>query len=138
MTTPARAGYTISLFAALLFVPVRRAEAAPPEPSRTLLDRAGQLIERAIEEEKLSGAVLLVGQGDRVVYRKAFGSRSIQPQRTPMTEDTIFDLASLSKPVGCATSIMLLAERGKLRLSDPVAKYLPAFAANGKEAITIE
>jgi uncharacterized protein YbbC (DUF1343 family)/CubicO group peptidase (beta-lactamase class C family) len=138
MTTPVRAGYTIPLVALVLVVTLHRAEAAPPEPSLALLDRAGQLIERAIEEEKLQGAVLLVGQGDRVVYRRAFGSRSVQPQRVAMTEDTIFDLASLSKPVGCATSVMLLAERGKLRLSDPVAKHIPAFAANGKEAITIE
>jgi uncharacterized protein YbbC (DUF1343 family)/CubicO group peptidase (beta-lactamase class C family) len=55
-----------------------------------------------------------------------------------MTVDTIFDLASLSKPVGCATSVMLLAERGKLNVKDPVAKYLPAFAANGKDKVTIE
>ena len=55
-----------------------------------------------------------------------------------MTLDTVFDLASLSKPVGCATSIMLLAERGKLNVADPVAKHLPAFAASGKQDITIE
>jgi uncharacterized protein YbbC (DUF1343 family)/CubicO group peptidase (beta-lactamase class C family) len=100
--------------------------------------RADQLIEKAIEESKLPGAVLLVGQGDQVLYRKAYGSRAVQPQRVAMTPDTVFDLASLSKPVGCATSVMILAERGKLKLTDPVAKYLPAFAANGKQAITVE
>jgi uncharacterized protein YbbC (DUF1343 family)/CubicO group peptidase (beta-lactamase class C family) len=100
--------------------------------------RADELIEKAIVESKLPGAVLLVGQGDQVLYRKAYGSRAVQPQRVAMTPDTVFDLASLSKPVGCATSVMILAERGKLKLTDPVAKYLPAFAANGKQAITIE
>src|SRR3954453_8672293 len=82
--------------------------------------RADQLIEKAIEESKLPGAVLLVGEGDKVLYRKAYGSRAVQPQRVAMTSDAIFDLASLSKPVGCATSIMILAERGKLKLTDPV------------------
>src|SRR5215213_7490883 len=138
MTTPNRAGYILSLIGFFVFVPVCRAEPAPPGPDPTRFERAGQLIERAIEEGNLPGAVLLVGQGDRVLYRKAFGSRSVRPQRVAMTEDTVFDLASLSKPVGCATSIMLLAERGKLRLTNPVAKYVPAFAANGKDAITIE
>ena len=99
---------------------------------------ADESIEKAIEKGQIPGAVLLVGQGDRIVYRKAYGSRSLRPEPAAMTADTIFDLASLSKPVGCATSVMLLAERGKLRLSDPAAKYVPAFAANGKEAITIE
>src|SRR3989442_9797501 len=109
---------------------------APPEPAAFI--RADQLIERAIAESRIPGAVLLVGQGDRVVYRKAYGLRAVKPQRVPMTVDTIFDLASLSKPEGCATSIMILAERGKLRVTDPVAKYLPAFGTNGKQAITIE
>ena len=62
----------------------------------------------------------------------------MQPEVVPMSTDTIFDMASLSKPLGCATSIMILWERGKLKLSDPVAKYIPAFGANGKEKITIE
>jgi CubicO group peptidase (beta-lactamase class C family) len=100
--------------------------------------RADELIEKAIEDSKLPGAVLLVGQGNKILYRKAYGSRAVQPKRVPMTVDTVFDLASLSKPVGCATSIMILAERGKLRVTDPVAKYLPAFAANGKQSITVE
>src|SRR3954451_14661425 len=111
MTTPDRAGYILSLIALFVFIPVCRAEVTPPRPDPTRFERAGLLIERAIEEGNLPGAVLLVGQGDRVLYRKAFGSRSVQPQRAAMTEDTILDLASLSKPVGCATSVMLLAER---------------------------
>ena len=100
--------------------------------------RAESLIETAIDRGHIPGAVLLVGKGERVVYRRAFGARSLRPQRDPMTTDTVFDLASLSKPVGCATSVMMLAERGKLNVKDPVRKYLPAFATNGKERITIE
>src|SRR5438105_15817461 len=111
--------------------------AAAPSPAADApvpdFSRADQLIETAIDRGLAPGAVLLVGQGDRVLYRKAYGNRSLQPHREAMTVDTIFDLASLSKPVGCATSIMLLAERGKLDVHDPVSKYLPAFASHGKD-----
>ena len=81
--------------------------------------------------------MLLVGRGDDVIYRKAYGNRAIEPTVEPMTEDTIFDLASLSKPVGTATSIMILADRGKIDLDAPVAKYLPAFGSNGKDKVTV-
>src|SRR5213078_2171060 len=109
------------------------ADAVQPE-----FGKADALIETAIDRGQIPGAVLLVGQGDRTLYREAYGSRSVLPRREPMTVDTIFDLASLSKCVGCAPSVMLLAERGKLNVHDPVCKYLPAFASNGKAQITIE
>src|SRR5437773_602330 len=124
------------LTALMVLIACSVARGAEPQP--TSFVRADQLIERAIEQSQIPGAVLLVGRGDRIVYRKAYGSRAVRPERMPMTVDTIFDLASLSKPVGCATSIMILAERGKLRVTDPIAKYLPLFAASGKQAITIE
>ncbi len=98
---------------------------------------ADRLIDEAIGHGDCPGAVLLVGQGDSVVYRKAYGSRAVRPEREAMTADTIFDLASLSKPVGCATSVMILVERGKVRLDEPVCTYLPAFAAGGKGRITV-
>src|SRR4029079_5531228 len=82
--------------------------------------------------------VVLVARKGRVVYRKAFGDRAIEPQREPMTVDTIFDLASLTKVAATATSIMILVERGKVSLADPVALYIPEFGKNGKERITIE
>ncbi len=97
-----------------------------------------EAIRGAIDRGQIPGAVLVVGRGDAVLYEKAYGNRSVEPAVVPMTTDTVFDLASLSKPVGCATSIMLLAERGQLSLGDPVSKYIPAFASNGKERITIE
>ncbi|MGE5612541.1 MAG: exo-beta-N-acetylmuramidase NamZ domain-containing protein [Bacillota bacterium] len=109
---------------------------SPLDPHR--MAQVDDAINQSIQQGQIPGAVLLVGRGDRTVYLKAYGNRSLQPQQIPMTPDTIFDLASLSKPVGCATSIMILAERGKLKLSDPVGKYIPAFACNGKESITIE
>lgn len=102
------------------------------------LNSVDALINDAIEKKQLPGAVLLVGKGDEIVYRKAYGNRAVEPTVEPMTEDTIFDLASMSKSIGTATSIMILAERGKVDVHAPVAKYLPEFASNGKEKVTIE
>ncbi|MDB5354861.1 MAG: hypothetical protein JWN24_1314 [Phycisphaerales bacterium] len=104
---------------------------------RPAMARADKLINDAIAGEKCPGAVLLVGRGDTILYEKAYGNRAVKPQPEPMTLDTVFDLASLSKSVGTATSVMLLSERGLLKLDDPVAKYLPAFGTNGKENITV-
>jgi uncharacterized protein YbbC (DUF1343 family) len=99
-------------------------------------------IDRAVEEElakgRLPGCVVLVARNGMVVFRKAFGHKRLVPERQPMTTDTVFDLASLTKPIATASSILLLAERGKLRLADRVAQHLPEFAANGKDQITIE
>ena len=68
--------------------------------------------------------------------RTAIGA--VEPKVEPMTTDTVFDMASLTKPLATATSIMILVERGQLRLSDKVSKFFPDFAANGKEDVTIE
>src|SRR5690242_1020411 len=78
------------------------------------MEAADGVIEAAISRGGIPGAVLLVERGGKTVYFKAYGNRSVQPAVAPMTTDTIFDLASLSKCVGCAPSIMILAERGKL------------------------
>lgn len=100
--------------------------------------RIGTAVNDAIGRNELPGAVVLVLHKGEVVYRKAFGHRAKQPKEVAMTPDTIFDLASLTKPIATATSVMLLVEQGKLRLTDPVAKYLPEFGANGKEKVTVE
>lgn len=99
---------------------------------------ADRAINDAIAEKQCPGAVLLVGKGDEIVYQKAFGDRAVLPEPVSMTIDTIFDLASLSKPIGCATSVLILADRGKIDLQQTVATYLPEFANNGKETITVE
>ncbi|MGH9528634.1 MAG: exo-beta-N-acetylmuramidase NamZ domain-containing protein [Terriglobales bacterium] len=91
----------------------------------------------AIHNAEIPGAVLLVWHNGHVVYRKAFGYRSLEPHRELMTVGTIFDLASLTKVVATTTAIMQLVEEGKVRVNDPVAKYIPDFAANGKEDITM-
>jgi uncharacterized protein YbbC (DUF1343 family)/CubicO group peptidase (beta-lactamase class C family) len=95
------------------------------------------IIQQAIADGNIPGAVLLVGHNGAVVYRRAYGSRALDPKRAPMTLDTIFDLASLTKVIATTTAVMQLVERGKVRMNDPVAKYLPEFAQNGKEDITV-
>ena len=81
--------------------------------------------------------MLIVGHDGQVVYRKAYGSRALEPRREAMTLDTVFDCASLTKVVATTTPIMQLWEQGKFRMNDPVAKYLPEFGQNGKQDITI-
>jgi len=81
--------------------------------------------------------VLLVGRGSSVVYRKAYGQRALEPIPEPMTVDTIFDLASLTKPIATATAVMQLVEDGRLRLDDRVANHLPDFGRHGKDTITV-
>jgi uncharacterized protein YbbC (DUF1343 family)/CubicO group peptidase (beta-lactamase class C family) len=111
------------------------AVAQPPLDSRlTILD---SVINDAIAQQQIPGAVLIVGHDGRVAYRKAYGDRALEPRREAMTLDTIFDCASLTKVVATTTAIMQLWEQGKFRMNDPVAKYLPEFAQNGKQDITI-
>ncbi len=95
------------------------------------------IMERAVAAGNIPGGVLLIGHNGSVVYRKAFGMRSLEPVREPMTADTIFDLASLTKCVATTTAMMQLLEQGRIRLNDPVAAYLKDFAQNGKKDITI-
>ena len=96
------------------------------------------VIEEGISQHKLPGAVVLVGRKGKVVWRKAYGARALEPAREPMSVDTIFDLASLTKVVATATSIMILVERGKIRLADPVSVYIPELKGEGREKITVE
>ena len=94
------------------------------------------IINDAVQTNLIPGAVLVIGHDGQVVYRKAYGSRALIPQREPMTLDTIFDAASLTKVVATTPSVMKLFEEGKIRLDDPVTKYLPEFQ-DGKSAITV-
>ncbi|MBV8818300.1 MAG: serine hydrolase, partial [Acidobacteriaceae bacterium] len=94
------------------------------------------IINEAVNTNLIPGAVLIIGHNGQVIYRKAYGSRALIPQREPMTVDTIFDAASLTKVVATTPSIMKLFEAGKIRIDDPVTKYLPDFQG-GKSDITI-
>ena len=101
------------------------------------LSRIDGIVHSAIERNEVPGAVVLVMRRGKIVYRKAFGDRAQVPVREPMTEDTIFDLASLTKVMATATSIMILVEDGRVSLSDPASNYLPRFAKHNKGSITL-
>ncbi len=105
--------------------------------SATRLDRLDSVVNQAIADGAVPGAVVLVARQGHVVYRKAFGERALQPVRRPMTVDTVFDMASMTKVLATATSVMVLVEEGVLSLTDPVSKYIPEFGCNGKEKITV-
>jgi len=101
------------------------------------LEAIEPLVQQAVSEKKLPGAVVLIGRGDLTLYQKAIGSRAVAPAAETMTLDTIFDLASLTKVVATTTSLMILVEGGKIRLSDRVASFIPGFERYGKGEITI-
>lgn len=93
-------------------------------------------MDAAVQRRVFPGAVLLVRQGTRVFYHRAFGYRSIEPEITPMREDTIFDLSSLTKPLATSVAIMLLAKEGKIRLEDRVTRFFHNFGVYGKTHVT--
>lgn len=93
-------------------------------------------ITEAIAQQRCPGAVLWLERAG-VAYHRAYGQRAVIPAPEPMTEDTIFDAASLTKVVACTPAIVLLIERGKIGLDAPVSQYLPEFTGGGKEDVTI-
>lgn len=121
--------------ATLVFVvgsPVARSERLG-----TFADQVASIVTQGIAEGEMPGAVVVVADRHRVLYQQAFGDRQIEPTREKMTVDTVFDLASLTKPIATATSVMRLVQLGKIDTDQPVSTYLPEFAAAGKEAITV-
>jgi uncharacterized protein YbbC (DUF1343 family) len=123
--------FLISLFPVLASAATAKVSSAP---NLAVLDA---IVLDAIHDREIPGAVLLVGHNGQVVYRKAFGNRALEPRRQPMTVDTIFDIASLTKVVATTTAVMQLVQKGEVRVNDPVAKYIPEFAENGKDDITV-
>jgi uncharacterized protein YbbC (DUF1343 family)/CubicO group peptidase (beta-lactamase class C family) len=113
--------------------PTKQAARATPAESAAGFSPIASLIEDAIKRHELPGAVVLIGRGDAVVSHAAFGRRAVEPSPEPMTEDTIFDLASLTKVVATTTSVMQLVEQGRLRLTDPVARFIPEFGRYRKD-----
>jgi uncharacterized protein YbbC (DUF1343 family) len=115
------------------------AEPAGPtdDPLLAFASSVDGAVQEAMADGKVPGAVVVVGRHDRVLLRRAYGFRQVQPERASMTFDTLFDLASLTKPLATATSIMVLAERGALGLDDPLVKYVPECRGGGKDAITL-
>ena len=96
-----------------------------------------EVVEEGLRNERMPGCVVLVGYRGSIAWLKSYGSRQVQPDVVPMSTDTVFDLASLTKPIATATSVMLLIEDGLVELDAPAVKYLPEFGVNGKDVITI-
>ena len=118
------------------------APASTPTPAVSTSDRArfaplDELLKDAVDKGSAPGAVLLVGHNGAVVYRKAYGVMALEGPKEPMTPDTVFDVASLTKVLATTTSVMRLVQLGQVKLNDPVAKYIPEFAQNGKQDVTV-
>lgn len=129
-------GPLLAVLLALAALPDARPEEVGLDPARlAAIDTA---VAEAITAGHTPGAVVLISRHGKVAFRKAYGRRQVQPTAEAMTADTLFDLASLTKPVATATAVMLLVERGKLRLDDRVATRLPTFGGNGKERVSVE
>jgi CubicO group peptidase (beta-lactamase class C family) len=108
--------------------------------SAEVLSRIDAAVSESVARKDAPGALVLVGRRGQVVFRKAYGRRAVVPSPEPMTVDTVFDLASLTKVVATTPSVMTLVEAGKLRLEEPVARHLPDFAAGGggRADVTVE
>ena len=124
-----------------LAIAIAGAAVPPPEASAALnaawavaLDAAAR---DAVAAGDLPGGVLLVGEGSRVVYRKAFGSRAVRPSAEPATLDTIYDVASLTKVVATAPAVLALWEQGRIDLDAPIDTYLKEFRRPGFAEVTV-
>lgn len=120
-----------------------RPAASPVAPALVGLDAAklNQIdseVEGSIEQQKLPGAVVAIGFRGQLVFLRAYGHRQLVPEAEKMTTDTVFDLASLTKPIVTACCLMKLVDRGDVDIEDPVSKHIPEFAINGKQAVTIK
>jgi len=95
-------------------------------------------VRRCIQRKEIPGAVVTVVRNDAVVFQRAYGNRQLEPAVVPMTSDTVFDLASLTKPIVTATLVLMFVEDGVLSLTAPAARYLPRLAASRYDRVTIE
>jgi len=112
--------------------------------SPPVIPAVDSLVQRAVDLERIPGAVVRVQRGDAVLHNKAYGyaqlyryGRQRLEEPEPMTVDHLFDLASLTKVFGTTFGVMMLADRDSIRLDDPVRRYLPGFDAGEKRGITI-
>lgn len=121
----------------------RKKPKAKSKPKPLVLKEMGNftavdaLVQEQVNNEAITGAVLVVGHDGNIVHQKAFGHRAVSPKREPMSLDTVFDLASLTKVVATTPCVMRLLQYGQIRLEEPFARHIPEFGANGKENVTI-
>ena len=133
------------LFCLATSIPLLAQKASAPGIAPPVAAKEGQerfapldaLLKDAVEKGQAPGAVLLVGHNEVFIYRKAYGYRSLDPSKEPMTVDTIFDVASLTKVLATTSCVMRLVQLGQVKLNDPVARYIPEFAQNGKDDVTV-
>jgi len=105
--------------------------------SATRLSKIDVAVAEGLRREWMPGCVVMVGHQGKIVFHKAYGNKQVQPETIAMTTDTVFDMASITKPIATATSVMKLVELGKINIDETVAHYIPEFAANGKDEITV-
>ncbi len=132
--TPAPSARPLLFVLVLLFslaVPVFAAD----EPDLTGVDEAAR---DAVGSGEVPGVVVLIGRDDETLLHRAWGWRTLIPEPRPMTTDTIFDIASLTKPLGTTVAVMALVEQGAIRLDDPLGRYLPEFRGRAFHQVTIE
>ncbi len=137
-TRVARSGFAaaIALPCAALFIIAAAAEVRGA-PTRAALEPLREVVEQQIRSGAVPGAVVLIGQRAEILYRLAAGNRELLPRKIAMSEDTIFDLASLTKVVATGVAVLQLVESHRLALDAPASKYWPEFAGNGKAGITV-
>lgn len=132
---------TFILLVPALAQPLKRTSPESVGMSPTLLHNADVAIQASIDAGEIPGAVLAVVRHGKMAYIKAYGYRQVYPTKEEMTVETIFDMASCSKSMGTAMSVMKLIETGRIRLLDPVSRYIPGFqdwqAKDGGEKVTI-
>lgn len=105
-----------------------------PDASARAIDDA---VSEAIAASKLPGCVVVLGRKDVVLFARAYGNRALEPAREPTTIDTVYDLASLTKPIATAMSVMVLVDEGRVSLDEPASKYLSEFSASAKSTFTV-
>lgn len=115
-----------------------------PVPKKQLVSEIDSILQSQVNTNKIPGAVIIIKQGNKILYKQAYGlaqkydfSHNLLSPPEKMTTRHLFDIASLTKVVGTTTSIMLLADRGLLKVDDAVSKYIPAFDTPEKRTITI-
>jgi len=135
----------ILLFALLLLPCVSaKAQGLPLAAPQTVgmsaekLNQIDALVAKDIADNKLPGAVVIVGHKGKIVFRKAFGNRALVPAVEKMTIDTIFDAASLTKVIATTTSVMILVERGQIRLNDTIGRFIPEIQDENVRRVTIQ
>lgn len=138
-----KSNHVLYFFPALLFLEALFvASLAGADPASVgieswCLANIDEIVAQAIAQKDFPGCVVCIGRRDTIVYHKAYGYEQFQHPCRPMAINMMFDIASITKPVATATSIMLLAQQGMLWLDDPVSAYIPEFTGKGKEHITI-